>query len=278
MHTHAADLPKPPMGEPIVVERDGCPLHVFLAGDPARPLVLLLHGAGIDHRLFAPNITALATSHRVAALDLRGHGRSRPMGAPFTAERVLGDLLAVLGALGAREAVIIGHSMGGNLAQELIRRAPERVRALGLVDCACSTVPLSALERLGMRITPALLALYPSEALIRQSAEAISTRPEVRAYVYEAMKLLTKQEIGAVMTAMLGLVRAEPDYRIPRPFLLVRGELSRAGSIRKQGPLWAKREPLCRGEVVIPGAGHCVNLEAPAAFDAALGAFLRSLP
>ena len=52
---------------------------------------------------------------------------------------------------------------------------------------------------------------------------------------------------------------------------------TRAGSIAKQGPAWARREPMCRAEVVIPAANHCVNMDAPEPFNAAVLEFLASL-
>lgn len=266
-----------PAVQPRTLEREGCPLHYWIAGDAGAPVVLLIHGAGLDHRLWDPNLAAIAARHRVIAADVRGHGRSRPMGAPFTVERVLDDLFAILDAEQTREAVLVGQSMGGNLAQAAVRQRPERVRALALVDCACNSAALNPFERLGVWLAPAMLKLYPREALLDHSARSISKRPEVRAYCREAMALLSSAEILAVMNATLDLVRPEPSYRIAKPFVLIRGAESRAGSIAKQGPAWAAREPQCRGDITIAGAAHCVNLDQPEAFDRALLGFLDAL-
>lgn len=199
------------------------------------------------------------------------------MGAAFTIDRVLGDLIALLDAEQIAEAVWVGQSMGGNLAQAAVRRFPERVRALVLVDCVCNSAPLSLLERFGVWAAPAMMRLYPRNALLEHSARSISNRPEVRAYCLETMGLLSSAEILEVMRATLGLVRPEPEYRIPKPFILIRGAESRAGSIAKQGPRWAAREPECRGDVTITGAAHCVNLEEPNAFNGVVSDFLESL-
>ncbi len=257
--------------------REGCPLHYWSFGDAGRPVVLLTHGAGLDHDLWRENLAALSRDHRVITWDVRGHGRSRPMGARFSVATAVDDMAAILDAVGAREAVLVGQSMGGNLAQEMVRRHPDRVRALVLAECVCNTAALTVAERVGVWMAPALLRVYPYRALVRSSARSISAVEEVRAYCLAAMSRLDRHELLEVMQATLGCVRPDPAYRIARPFMLVRGALSRAGSIAGQGAAWARREPRCRADVVIPRADHCVNMDAPAKFDAAVLRFLGSL-
>lgn len=263
--------------EARVLVRDGCPLHYWSFGEPAGPLVLLTHGAGLDHELWRDSLAALGERYHVITWDVRGHGLSRPMGTRFSVATAVDDMIAVLDAVGAQEAVLVGQSMGGNLAQELVRRRPDRVRALVLAECVCNTASLTLAERVGVWLAPAVLRLYPYRALLRSSARSISDVEAVRDYCLAAMGRLERQELLDVMQATLGCVRPEPEYRIPRPFMLVRGELSRAGSIAGQGAAWARREPCCRADVVVPQANHCVNMDAPAAFDAAVLRFLDSL-
>lgn len=260
----------------LVLERDGCPLHIWLAGPEGAPLVVCSHGAGADHRMFEAQVAALAGRYQVLTWDARGHGRSRPMGAAFSLERATDDLLAVLDAVGARDPVLLGQSMGGNLSQDLLYRHPGRARALVLIDCVCNTFPLTRLERLAVRLTPTLLRLYPREMLLRQSANAISRRQEVRDYLYATMSVIPQDEIVAILTGTLGGLRNDPDYRIPVPFLLLRGEEDRAGSIMQQAPRWAARDPNCR-YVVVPEAGHCANQDNPAFVNAAILGFFATL-
>jgi 3-oxoadipate enol-lactonase len=257
-----------------VLERVGCPIHYWLHGDSSKPLLVFTHGAGADHQMFDSQITALEQDFQILTWDVRGHGRSRPMGV-FSLQLVLEDLLAILDAIGAKQAIFIGQSMGGNISQALVQQFPERVLALVLVDCVCNTMPLGWLERFALQITPALLKLYPHQALINQSANASARRLEVRAYLQKTMSVLSKPELETVLLETTRILQDNPTYCIPKPFLLLRGQFDNAGAIAK-APAWAAREPNCRGYKIIPDAGHCSNQDNPVFFNAVLLEFLQA--
>src|SRR4051794_40469431 len=111
--------------------------------DPALPTVVFLHGAGMDHTVWALQTRWFAHHGRsVLALDLPGHGAST--GEPLADIPAMADwVMGVLDALGVAEAAIVGHSMGGLVALDAAARRPERVRAIGLVGTA-GLVPVSA--------------------------------------------------------------------------------------------------------------------------------------
>lgn len=259
-----------------ILHRDGCPIHFWLHGAASLPLLVLTHGAGCDHRMFDPQLPALEGLCRVLTWDVRGHGQSRPRGAVrFTLDAVTDDLVAVLDHLGVSEVIIGGQSMGGLVAQVFAERRPERTRAMVLIDTANIHASLSAIEKLGVQATPALLKLYPYEALLKQSAQAAAITPAAQRYVVEAMRLMPKEDIAQVMAGALGVLRDAPDFRFNRSMFMAMGDHSRAGSIRKQMPAWAQQEPQANF-VVVPNAGHCCNLDNPAAFNAALITWLQA--
>ena len=257
-----------------ILERNGCPIHYWLHGESHLPLVVFTHGAGVDHQMFELQLPALENRFRTLTWDVRGHGRSRPM-ALFSMREVLEDLIAILDVIGVREAVFVGQSMGGNITQELVRLHPERVAALVLVDCACNSASLGWLEKLTVRITPAILALYPYNTLISQSAQVSAIHPKVRTYVDRTMRVLSKREIETVLIEMTNILRDDPAYRISKPFLLVRGEHDHLGAIARQASAWVKREPQCVEYIVIPDAGHCSNQDNPEFFNRILLEFLE---
>ena len=104
--------------------------------EPARPVVAFLHGAGLDHSIWALAARMFAQAGRaVLALDLPGHGRSA--GPPLTDIDALADwLLAALDAAGVDKARLVGFSMGSAVALEAAARAPGRIEALALLGAA----------------------------------------------------------------------------------------------------------------------------------------------
>lgn len=112
------------------------------AFDPALPAVVFMHGAGMDHTVWALQTRWFAWHGRgVLAVDLPGHGRSE--GPALDSIDALAEwVFALLDAAGVESAALIGHSMGALIALEAAARRPERVRALALCGCAAE-MPVS---------------------------------------------------------------------------------------------------------------------------------------
>lgn len=110
--------------------------------DPAKPAMLFLHGAGMDHTVWM--LLARWFAHRgfgVLAVDLPGHGRSE--GEALTSIADMSDwTAALLDSAGATTATLVGHSMGSLIAIEAAAKHPDRVAALGLIGTA-AVMPVS---------------------------------------------------------------------------------------------------------------------------------------
>ncbi|MGH8738168.1 MAG: alpha/beta fold hydrolase, partial [Burkholderiales bacterium] len=104
--------------------------------DPARPTIVFLHGAGLDHSWFGLQSRYFGYHGRnVLALDLPGHGRSE--GPPLASVAEAADWVArLLDMLGLGKAALIGHSMGALIALECAARHPVRVERIALVGVA----------------------------------------------------------------------------------------------------------------------------------------------
>lgn len=253
---------------------NGCRLHYWQAGPENGARVVLLHGNITDHRNLNRQFQLLAQTYRVLTLDVRGHGRSRPAQTPFSATQAVADLLALLDHLGWDRVHLVGHSMGGNIAQGVVEQYPNRVGSIVAVDCACNTLPLTLLERLGVASAPTIYRLWPTQSLVRQSAKASARQPAIQAYLQEVFQQYSRSELLTLMIGMNGFLRPQPAYRCPVPLLIIYGEYDSLGNIRQAAPRWAVRDeaPLR----AIPNAGHCAHLDNPEAFDAVLIEHLRT--
>jgi 3-oxoadipate enol-lactonase len=103
-------------------------------GPEDAPAVLLVMGLAYPAAMWFRLVPALAEGYRVIRVDNRGAGRTGDVpGAPYTVETMAADCLAVLDAADVDTAHIVGISMGGLIAQEIVLTASERVRSLCLI-------------------------------------------------------------------------------------------------------------------------------------------------
>ncbi|CAM4367209.1 alpha/beta hydrolase [Novosphingobium lubricantis] len=120
------------MIEHINVSIDGATIHVARCGQG--PVLLLLHGWPEFWLTWEPLMRRLADRFTVVAPDLRGFGDSdKPLGR-FGAAEHAGDMIGLLNALSIEKAGVVAHDVGGAVAQELARKAPERISGLFLFN------------------------------------------------------------------------------------------------------------------------------------------------
>jgi pimeloyl-ACP methyl ester carboxylesterase len=113
------------------LEHLGCRLSYWICGDG--PPVLLIQGVAVHGEGWLPQVGALAERYRCLFFDNRGMGRSLPSGAGLTVEQMAEDAQAIMEAQGWDSAHVIGHSLGGLIAQQLALSARSRVRSLSLL-------------------------------------------------------------------------------------------------------------------------------------------------
>ena len=241
--------------------------------DPSLPLFVFVHGAGLDHTVWA--LLARWFAHRgcgVLAPDLPGHGHSA--GEPLGSIAALADWTAALiAAAQAGSATIIGHSMGCLIAMETAARHPDKVGALGLIGAAAAmpvapdlldaarandhaAIDMMAIWGHGFRaglggsLAPGLWMMQTAERLLERS------RPGV-----------LFKDLSACNAYGDGLASAA---KVPVPAVVVLGERD-AMTPAKRGRELASA--LCNARtVVLKGAGHMLLSERPDEVLAALRA------
>ena len=240
-----------------------------------RPVVLV-HAIGCDHRMWDSLARSLSSSHRVIAVDARGHGASPVPPRPYALEDLADDVVALLDRLGIDRADCVGLSMGGMVGQALALRHPSR---LGRLVIACSTssygpegpanwqARIQAVERGGLEaIRDMVSARYFSDAFR-------AAHPDVVKVVMDHFVKTPREGYLGCCDAIARLDYAKDLARIAAPTLVIAGELD-AGTPPAMSEAIARGIPGAR-LTVLPGAAHLAAVEAPERFDAAVGAFLR---
>ncbi len=234
-------------------------------GDPERPPVVLIHGAGGNHLVWPAQVRRLP-HYTVYAPDLPGHGRSEGPALP-SIPAYRDALLAWADALGLETFVPVGHSMGGAIAQELALAVPRRLAALVLVATGAR-----------LRVHPSILRglrenFEDTVRFLSQWAYGDEPPPPLLDVFVEQVMATSPEVVYGDFAACDVWDRMGDVKDISVPTLVLGGE-----SDRLTPPKFLRylAEHIPQAELVlIPGAGHMVMVEAPDAVARAISTWLE---
>lgn len=288
---------------------NGIELNVLEAGEG--PLVILCHGFPELAFSWRHQIPVLAEAgFRVLAPDMRGYGQSS---APSEIEAydvvsLCGDLCGLLDALGEESAVFVGHDWGANVVWQLAVAQPQRVRAVaGLSVPFIPRAPAPPIPIMRAHLGEDFYIVWfqepgvADEALARDVRRTLTTsRQWTASWAEEEQRpsrrpeWLSEEELQVYVEAFertgfsgglnwyrnidrnWELTAALAEQRIEQPALFLTGELD---PVRRFMPVEAMGGWVTdlRAEIVVPGAGHWVQQQAPEAVNSALQSFLAEL-
>ena len=249
------------------LDRNGVSIHYEVHG--TGPTLLLSHGYSSTCRMWDGQIAALMDRYQVIVWDMRGHGASDYPADPnlYSAALAVGDMAALLDAVGARTAIVAGLSLGGYMSLAFHAAHPDRVRALMLFD----TGP----------------GFKNDEARAKWNATAHKRAADLEARGLAALnssdevKLTRHRDARGLAGAARGML-AQQDDRVIRsletvavPTLVLVGA-NDTGFLAATDYMAAKIKGAIKA--VVPDAGHAANLHQPALFNRAVEAFLAKLP
>lgn len=240
-------------------------------------VVVFSHGLFMDHSMFDAQVALLRDRYRCITWDERGHGQTESDLKPFTYWDSASDALGLLEHLGVRRAVLAGMSQGGYLSLRAALTAPERVKALVLMDSGTGVEDPAKLEGYDQ-----LLDAWCSHGLPQEVADTVAAiilgpgYPETAAWQakWRAMPTDAVRRVYATL-------RDREDDVAPRlaeltmPALVIHGEEDAAIPVDEAREL-VDRLPDAE-LVVVPGAGHAANLTHPDAVNPPLERFLERL-
>ncbi|MDF2462119.1 MAG: alpha/beta fold hydrolase [Ramlibacter sp.] len=249
----------------------------------AGPTVLMLHGIGGGHLAFAPQVETLASSgYRAVAWDMPGYGHSAPI-EPYTFKGLAQSCIKLIEALLQADdekrpgVILLGHSMGGMVAQEVVARRPELVNKLVL----CGTSPSFGkpegdwqrqfIEQRTAPLDAGKSMADLAEVLVPQMVGPGSLPEGVRLATH-CMAQVPASTYRRALEALVTFDRRANLAQIGVPTLLVAGEHDRNAppAVMKK---MAQAIPNST-YIEMRGIGHLQNLEAPDDFDGLLLNFL----
>lgn len=255
---------------------NGQRLHYESAGSEGAPAVVFSHGYLMDGSMFAPQVEALSGEFRCITWDERGHGQTEADGKPFTYWDSAADVLGLLDALGLESAVLAGMSQGGFLSLRAALLAPERVRALVLIDTQAG--PEDPTEVATYRMMYDMWWDQGSDSVAPAVAQIILGPGNPHEPWIEKWRGMTaKEQMDAAFDCLV--TRDDITARLGEigcPAIVFHGDEDAAIPMAKAQAL-SDGLSGSTGVVVVPGAGHASNLGNPAAVNAPLRTFLASV-
>jgi pimeloyl-ACP methyl ester carboxylesterase len=265
----------------FVTARDGTRLHLLLQGK-GEP-VLWLQGLNAPASAWAVQLAHFAQTQASIAPDGRGVGQSEAPPPPYTTSQLADDALCVLDHFQIERAHVVGLSLGGAVAQELVLAHPRRVRSLALLSTFAFQPPRSRALLKGWR------ALYPEA----QRSPELRRAWELQAYAWLFTDRFWRGESN--VRAALKFAETQPPQsangfqgqcdaalghdtraRLPAlrvPALVVHGALDQLSPLTNGHEL---SQLIPDAElIVLPDVGHAVNIEAQRAVNQALRSLWR---
>ncbi len=240
------------------------------------PAVILSHGFLMDREMFAPQVDALAGEFRVITWDERGFGETEYDGQPFTYWDSARDCLGLLDHLGIERAVLGGMSQGGFLSLRAALLAPERARALVLIDTQSGVEDPERLPAY-RQMQETWLQAGPIDQLTETVASLIIGEPklnEVWIAKWRARDPQMLAEPGNCLFERDDITNRVGEITVPA--IIFHGTADMSIPMEKAEELCTAL-PGCVGVVPVEGGPHAANLTHPEQVNGPLLDFLRSL-
>ena len=248
------------------LDRDGVAIHYEVHGKG--PALLLSHGYSATCRMWDGQIAAFGDRYRVIVWDMRGHGQSAsPADADaYSAALTVADMAAILDAVGERQAIVAGLSLGGYMSLAFHLRHPARTRALMLFDTGPGFRNDQAREAWNAR------ARSRADELDQRGFAALGKSDEVQMSRHRTPAGLAGAARGMLTQQDDAVIRSLETIRVPTLVLVGANDTNFLAA----ADYMAAKVPGAR-KVVIADAGHAANLHQPALFNSAVDAFFNDL-
>lgn len=254
--------------------RDGTPISFETYGQ-GEPTLIFVHGWSCDARYWRQQVPYFQKNHTIVLLDLAGHGHSGFNRTNYTMKAFGEDVLAVTNALGSRNVILIGHSMGGAVIAEAARLMPERtVGLIGIDSLENIEYPLTN-EELEQMTAPMKTNFREGSSQFVSGMLSPHTDPKLRTWIIDDMSSAPPEVALSAMNEMMSQYisgdAATIFHEIKKPVLTINGDL---WPIDYQAN---RRHMFSFDAAVLRGADHFLMMTRPKEFNQALENSIKKL-
>src|SRR3954449_2322187 len=235
------------------LNRNGVSIHYEVHG--TGPTLLLTHGYSLTSEMWKGQIGALSQRHQLVLWDMRGHGQSDYPEDPgaYSEALTIADMAALLDEIGVSSAIVGGLSLGGYMSLAFYRAHPERVRALLIIDTGPGFKKDDAREAWNQR------AHDTGDRFEREGLAVLTSASRERSTVsHRDASGLARAAHGMLTQRDARVIESLPDIKVPS--LIVVG--ADDTPFLAASDYMAARIPGAT-KVVVPAAGHAVNIDQP---------------
>lgn len=254
------------------IKLNNCTISYDLIQNIDKPAVVLIHGFGVNRKMWQPQIDFLSDKYAVINIDIRGHGQSRPCDS-FSVKEAASDLRNILLAEKCENAVLIGLSMGGYIIQEY---AFSYGGASGYM--IIGSVPIflpcySKWEKTLLNYSAGIMKLYPWRYMKNQMAKISSNTEEARKLLVKLFDEMTQNEFVTTWKELVTCIHEE-HMQFDAPLLVTCGEDDKTGTVKKCMKFWNSSYKRCETKI-FEKAGHAANLDTVQDFNEKMISFIR---
>ena len=253
---------------------DDCEIHYFVSGKENSDLIILLHPAFSDHRVFDQQIDFFSKNHRVITIDLIGHGLSKANNSKDKIDVSIKHINEIMKIEGFEKAHLVGVSMGSLIAQYFALNYPEKTKsltALGGYDINQENKEVAKAQR-SVNLKLVIRAVFSMKSFRKKTSQQICKSEEGQALFYETTSHYERKSF-MVMQGLQNVIKDRKSINPQYPTLILIGEFDIDLSI-KMAKEWHSEIENSK-YYLIEGAGHCANLDKPLEFNQIVNEFIE---
>jgi len=259
--------------EQKTLKMDDYEIHYFVSGKENNDLIVFLHPAFADHRVFDQQIDFFSKDHRVITIDLIGHGLSKAKNSRDKIDASAKHIEKILAVEGFDKAHLVGVSMGSLIAQYFALNYPEKTQsltALGSYNINKENKEVAKAQRF-VNIKLVIRAVFSMKSFRKKTSQQICKSEKGQALFYETTSFYERKSF-MVMQGLQNVITDRKSSKPQYPTFILIGEFD-IELAKKMAKKWHSEIDNSK-YFMIEKAGHCANIDEPLEFNKIVKEFI----